>query len=115
MACSLSELIGLAIVALLLFSVSNRVQFYVKMCVFVISALVSACVPIPLMLPRPKDWRNALIPAFCIVKVGELIGASFEVRGLENVKRDKGGVVLINHQSAIDLMGMLCDNIFNFF
>lgn len=45
------------------------------------------------------------IPAWCIVKVGQLIGASFEIQGLENVNRKSGGVVLINHQSGIDLIG----------
>lgn len=60
MACSLCEFLGLAIVAIVLFSVSNRVQFYVKMSVFLLSALVAAVVPIPLMLHRPRDYRNAL-------------------------------------------------------
>lgn len=45
------------------------------------------------------------IPAWCIVKVGQLIGASFEIQGLENVNIKSGGVVLINHQSGIDLIG----------
>lgn len=105
MACSLSELIGLAIVALLLFSMSNRVQYYSKMFIFIISALVAAVFPIPIMLPRPKDWRNALIPAWCIVKVGEFIGLTFEIQGIENINREEGSVVLINHQSAVDLIG----------
>ena len=105
MACSLSELIGLAIVALLLFSMSNRVQYYSKMFIFIVSALVSSVLPIPIMLHRPKHWRNALIPAWCIGKVGELIGFSFEVQGIENIVKDQGSVVLVNHQSAIDLIG----------
>jgi lysophosphatidate acyltransferase len=107
MACSLSELIGLAIVALLLFSMSNRVQYYTKMIIFMVSSLVASCVPIPIMLPRPKDYRNALIPAWCIVQVGRLLGVSFEVQGIENLNSDEGGIVLINHQSAIDLIGEL--------
>ncbi|KAL7028434.1 hypothetical protein ACKWTF_005829 [Chironomus riparius] len=104
MACSLSELIGLAIVALLLFSMSNRVQYYSKMFIFVISALVAAVFPIPIMLHRPKDWRNALIPAWCIVKVGEFLGLTFEIQGIENLNQNEGSVVLVNHQSAIDLI-----------
>ncbi|CRK90938.1 CLUMA_CG004627, isoform A [Clunio marinus] len=104
MACSFYEFIGLAIVALIFCSISNRVQYYTKMIVFIVSALFAAVLPIPLMLPRPRDYRNALIPAWCIVKVGQLIGASYEIRGLENINRDSGGVVLINHQSAIDLI-----------
>lgn len=49
----------------------------------------------------------ARIPAWCIVQVGKLIGVSYELQGLENINRDHGGVVLINHQSAIDLIGNL--------
>lgn len=45
------------------------------------------------------------IPAWCIVKVGQLLGVSFEIQGIEHINRDKGAVVLINHQSAIDLIG----------
>jgi len=88
----------------MLFSFSNRVQYFVKMILFMTSSLVFACAPIPLMLPRPRDYRNALIPAWLCVKMGHLLGASYELRGLENINRDVGGVVLINHQSAIDLI-----------
>jgi lysophosphatidate acyltransferase len=48
------------------------------------------------------------IPAWCIVKFGHLLGASYDIQGLENIDRSKGGVVLINHQSAIDLIGESC-------
>lgn len=34
-----------------------------------------------------------------------LLGVTFEVRGHKNVDRDKGGVVIINHQSIIDMGG----------
>lgn len=47
------------------------------------------------------------IPAWCIVKIGQLIGASFEMKGLENINVKAGAVVVINHQSAIDLIGEL--------
>lgn len=33
------------------------------------------------------------------------MGLTFEVRGHDNIDRNKGGVVLINHQSGIDLVG----------
>lgn len=44
------------------------------------------------------------MPAYGCVKLGRLLGVSFEVRGLENIERSKGAVVIINHQSAIDLV-----------
>lgn len=105
MACSLTELIGLAIVGLLLFSISNMVRYYAKMMTFILTALISSVLCIPIMLPRPKDWRNALIPAWCMVQAGKIIGVYFDVQGIENINKDKGGVILINHQSGIDLIG----------
>lgn len=33
------------------------------------------------------------------------LGVTYEMRGIENIQRDRGAVVLINHQSAIDLAG----------
>lgn len=55
------------------------------------------------MLPRMRDWRNALIPAWGITKVAKLIGITFRIRGKENIVKNTGCVVLINHQSALDL------------
>lgn len=34
------------------------------------------------------------------------MGLTYEVRGHNNIDRNKGGVVIINHQSGIDLVGM---------
>lgn len=59
----------------------------------------------PLMLLNPRDYRNALLPAYGCVKLGKLLGVEFELRGLENLDKQKGAVVLINHQSALDLIG----------
>lgn len=36
------------------------------------------------------------------MSLAELFGVSFELRGLENVNSNKGGVIVINHQSAPD-------------
>lgn len=36
--------------------------------------------------------------------LGTLLGITFEVQGLENIQKEKGGVVLMNHQSGIDLI-----------
>lgn len=51
-------------------------------------------------------FKFTRVPAWCIVQVGKLLGVSLEIQGLENINKDQGGVVMINHQSAIDLIGM---------
>lgn len=35
----------------------------------------------------------------------KLLGFTYELRGKENINTDKGGVVVINHQSGVDLAG----------
>lgn len=97
----------------ILVCVSHTARYYAKFCLFIIVSLVSAMVPIPLMLLRPKDPRNALKPAWGLRQcASSLLGLRFELRGKENILREKsenkesrrGCVVLINHQSAIDLV-----------
>lgn len=34
-----------------------------------------------------------------------ILGISFEVRGKEHIRKNHGGVILINHQSLIDMSG----------
>jgi len=51
--------IGL-VVAIILFLISDRAQYSIKMMVFIVSAIMAATLPVPLMLFRPKDYRNAL-------------------------------------------------------
>lgn len=34
------------------------------------------------------------------------MGFNFIIRGHENIVKDTGAIVIINHQSAVDLMGM---------
>lgn len=45
------------------------------------------------------------IPAWCIIQVGKVLGVKFELEGLEHVDKNKGGIVIINHQTALDLIG----------
>lgn len=40
-----------------------------------------------------------------------MLNITMEIRGLENVRTDRGGIVLLNHQSSLDLLGMyMCDD-----
>jgi hypothetical protein len=42
------------------------------------------------------------------------MGVSLEIQGVENINKDHGGVVLINHQSSIDLIGKFATSPFRF-
>lgn len=45
------------------------------------------------------------IPALGTRFVMWLMGLTYEVRGQKHINREKGGAIVINHQSGIDLAG----------
>jgi 1-acyl-sn-glycerol-3-phosphate acyltransferase len=45
------------------------------------------------------------LPAWNARQLSKLLGIKFEMRGLENIVQGSGCVVLINHQSALDILG----------
>lgn len=103
-----SELLGLAFMAFFIITLSSTARYYFKFFCFVILSVICAVGPVPFMLLRPRDYRNALLPAYLCTKFGKMLGASFEIRGKENINQQHGGVVLMNHQSALDLVVLAC-------
>lgn len=45
------------------------------------------------------------LPAYGCQWLLRLLGVSYDLRGIEHIQREHGNVVLINHQSSIDLCG----------
>ncbi|GJQ72965.1 hypothetical protein Trydic_g1605 [Trypoxylus dichotomus] len=83
---------------------SPTVRYYLKFFTFGIASVFCATSPIPFMLRRPKDSKNALIPAAGLRLTAKLLGLRCTVRGKENIVKDSGCVVVINHQSVLDLI-----------
>lgn len=96
------DALAAVVLLMLLCSTSRVVRFYTKWTVFIVWATLSACLPIPLMLLRPKHWKNALFPARSLRVLSRLFGIRMEVSGTENIV-PTGSVVLVNHQSLLDL------------
>lgn len=95
---------GILLLLVILLSASHVVRYCVKFTVFILLSTVAATAFIPLMLLKPCDYRNALLPAWGARQISKLLGLKWKVRGLENVVKDSGCVVIINHQSALDLL-----------
>uniref|UniRef100_V5G2U3 1-acyl-sn-glycerol-3-phosphate acyltransferase n=1 Tax=Anoplophora glabripennis TaxID=217634 RepID=V5G2U3_ANOGL len=100
----------LVLVALLavLWKISSVARYWIKFLVFGLTSLFSACGPIPIMLLKPRDSRNALMPAAGLRACCRFLGLTYSVEGLENVVKNSGCVVLINHQSMLDLIVLAC-------
>lgn len=88
----------------ILWKVSSAARYVLKFVIFAVLSIFFACLPIPYMLLHPRDSRNALIPSFLLRASRKILGLEYSVEGTENIVKDSGCVVLINHQSAIDLI-----------
>ncbi|XP_056637161.1 1-acyl-sn-glycerol-3-phosphate acyltransferase alpha-like [Diorhabda sublineata] len=63
---------------------------------------------IPIWLFRPKDYRNALLPSAGFRGLCKILGLKYSIEGQEHIVRNSGSVVLINHQSILDLIVLSC-------
>ncbi|XP_071564523.1 1-acyl-sn-glycerol-3-phosphate acyltransferase alpha-like isoform X1 [Temnothorax nylanderi] len=95
--------IALLFIFVMLCALSESVRYRVKFTFFIIASALAAGLWIPFMLFRIGSWKNALMPARGVVTVAKIIGMNFRFRGKENIVKDSGCVVLINHQSSLDL------------
>ncbi|CAK9796488.1 1-acyl-sn-glycerol-3-phosphate acyltransferase alpha [Anthophora plagiata] len=102
---------GLVIVLFTLtFLVScERLRYHLKFSCYIASIFLSTSLHLPFMLLRIRDWRNALVTSWCIIQCCKFLGITYRVRGEENIVKDSGSVLLVNHQSALDMtvMGVL--------
>ncbi|KAI5642519.1 acyltransferase domain-containing protein [Phthorimaea operculella] len=90
---------------IVLVTMSSMARYYVKFTIFVVLSLIFATAPLPLMLLKPFDPRNALIPAWFLRVTSRMLGMRWTVRGLENIDNSRGAVLLLNHQTGLDLYG----------
>ncbi|XP_011500364.1 PREDICTED: 1-acyl-sn-glycerol-3-phosphate acyltransferase alpha [Ceratosolen solmsi marchali] len=91
------------VLSLVICAISEEIRYFTKHFVFIFSSAICATLPIPLMFFRIRNWQNALIPAWGARQIAKLIGINYQIRGKENIVNDSGAIVLINHQSNLDL------------
>ena len=91
------------------------IQFYTKFFLYYASLTLSASVVLPFTVFRPKDPRNLLWPQYLMRQTASLLGLKYSlVNELQAKKRlcfkDEGSasVVVVNHQSSLDVLGLLC-------
>lgn len=96
-----------ALLLLPLWLLSATVRYYCKMG-FYYSWIMALAVPvIPLCLWRGRDVQNMRLVRSALQHVKNLYGIKLDVKGLENLDVKGPYVIISNHQSSLDLMGMM--------
>ncbi|XP_055634200.1 1-acyl-sn-glycerol-3-phosphate acyltransferase alpha-like [Toxorhynchites rutilus septentrionalis] len=96
--------VQLIVATILLSCVWPTFKYYAKLTVIIIVSCMVLVIPIPFFLIKPRWPLNALVSGKVTIEFVRWLGVSYEVRGTEHINVRNGGVALINHQSAIDIV-----------
>ncbi|XP_011554042.1 1-acyl-sn-glycerol-3-phosphate acyltransferase beta isoform X2 [Plutella xylostella] len=77
-----------------------------KIGVYYACCLLEAAVVWPFFLLRPKNVRNCTVAAQIIKHVTKVIEVKWHLRNGKVLAEDRGAVIVSNHQSSIDILGM---------
>jgi len=87
--------------------ISSNVNFLLKFIYLYGAYLTVSALIIPFCLLRPRHPRNGVMTAKLLRFVSRLIPVTFKIEGIEHLKVPTAAVLIMNHQSSIDLMAMM--------
>uniref|UniRef100_A0A8D0HJR0 1-acyl-sn-glycerol-3-phosphate acyltransferase n=1 Tax=Sphenodon punctatus TaxID=8508 RepID=A0A8D0HJR0_SPHPU len=93
----------------LLMELSPAIKFQVKIGFYCVLCVVASALTVPLCLLRHggRTVRNMRIIKNVVRTFKYLYGLRFEVKGLEHFKTEGPCVIVSNHQSILDMMGLM--------
>lgn len=100
----LSCLLSLLVI---LFFTSDRVNFLLKFLYLYVAYMTMGLLVSLICLPRPRNPGNGVMAAKLMSKINKLVGVEWEITGKEKLLVDEAAVLVLNHQSAIDLLGIM--------
>ncbi|KAG7197869.1 hypothetical protein KM043_001680 [Ampulex compressa] len=68
--------------------------------------MIIAVLIIPIIVFRPRNVKNLLVASAMCNPISALLGLRFELRGREHLEKDRVCVIVANHQSSLDILGM---------
>ncbi|XP_064799199.1 1-acyl-sn-glycerol-3-phosphate acyltransferase alpha-like isoform X1 [Oncorhynchus masou masou] len=98
----------LLLVPLLLWTSSTFV-FYFKKCFYVAYMMILAAIAIPLGILKSggRDIENMRVIRALVRHVKYFLGLRFDVSGLEHLQTEGPYVIISNHQSSLDVLGLM--------
>uniref|UniRef100_A0A1L8DY40 1-acyl-sn-glycerol-3-phosphate acyltransferase n=1 Tax=Nyssomyia neivai TaxID=330878 RepID=A0A1L8DY40_9DIPT len=103
------QLIILALLLLLpiLYESSARFRYYTKFAVYGVGITLNAAILWPIFMLRPRNVRNFKIGGLFCRPISKVIGIKWTLRGEEYISQDQPYVIVANHQTSLDILGML--------
>ncbi|CAG9801665.1 unnamed protein product [Chironomus riparius] len=89
-----------------LYKFSNTVKYFIKLIIFNVSFVVLPFFLIPYFLIRPRNVNNLLTIANIAKHVTKVLGIKWILRGEEHLSKNKSFIIVANHQSFLDVLGI---------
>ncbi|KDR16862.1 1-acyl-sn-glycerol-3-phosphate acyltransferase alpha isoform X1 [Zootermopsis nevadensis] len=89
-----------------LYETSRAFRYYIKFFLYYGIVMTTAVVVIPIMMFRPKDVKNLLLASALCRHISGLLGLKWELRGQEHLEKEQACIIVANHQSSLDILGM---------
>ncbi|KAJ0181091.1 hypothetical protein K1T71_003176 [Dendrolimus kikuchii] len=84
----------------------NFIKFKSKFLFFYLFTSLTAIVLLPFFVFNPKNVKNSLFASQIVKHVTKVIEVKWHLRNGKVLAEDRGAVVVSNHQSSIDILGM---------
>lgn len=89
-----------------MYEMSHRFRYLFKFFMYYSVVMFNSVLFIPYMLCYPFDVRNLITSSYCITPVSKVIGLKWELRGREHLEPQDACIIVSNHQSSLDILGM---------
>eukprot|EP00088_Acartia_fossae_P003036 TRINITY_DN11265_c0_g1_i3.p1 TRINITY_DN11265_c0_g1~~TRINITY_DN11265_c0_g1_i3.p1 ORF type:complete len:272 (-),score=59.75 TRINITY_DN11265_c0_g1_i3:311-1126(-) len=100
------ELVCSTFLFLLLYFLSAKFRYLVKFgYLFISYTLVTPFIAL-ILLPWARNPTNGALVAKIMKPINKLVGIRWSIEGKENLECPEGAVVILNHQSVLDLMAL---------
>ncbi|CAD6216435.1 GSCOCG00004593001-RA-CDS [Cotesia congregata] len=99
-------LVGFILILPFLYETSSTFRYYFKFLLYYGIVMANSLILIPIMVFRPGNVKNLLLASSICHHVSNLLGLKWELRNRENLEKEQACIVVANHQSSLDILGM---------
>ncbi|XP_012269802.2 1-acyl-sn-glycerol-3-phosphate acyltransferase alpha-like [Athalia rosae] len=97
----------LFMIVLVLSSDSHDViRFNVRFILYYLVSSIIALGSMPFILLRPKNVKNCRDLSVLLRQITKILGIEWELRGADELSIERGCIIVANHQTTLDILGM---------
>ncbi|RUS80421.1 hypothetical protein EGW08_011790 [Elysia chlorotica] len=101
-------LLALTFIVITIFYQTSAVfKYHFKLLTYYVIAMGIGCAVTARALFRPKDPANQFVITRCVnLFLKQILGMDITVRGQSNIEKEEMGILVLNHQSSLDMIPM---------